>query len=224
MTQYSEELDKRMATIFQPQTLAHILGEVVAEAGRTQLRMAETEKYAHVTYFLNGGREEPYAGEDRIMVPSPKVATYDLQPEMSAPELTEKAVAAINSGSYDLIVLNYANPDMVGHTGSLQAAIKAVETVDAGLGRIAAAIEQSGGALLVTADHGNCEMMRDPQTGGPHTAHTTNPVPVLLVGAGDRALAAQGRLADIAPTLLELMELPKPKEMTGTSLLAGDGN
>ena len=203
MTQYSEELDKRMATIFQPQTLAHILGEVVAEAGRTQLRMAETEKYAHVTYFLNGGREEPYAGEDRIMVPSPKVATYDLQPEMSAPELTEKAVAAINSGHYDLIVLNYANPDMVGHTGSLQAAIKAVETVDAGLSRIVAAIEQSGGALLVTADHGNCEMMRDPQTGGPHTAHTTNPVPVLLVGAVDRALAAQGRLADIAPTLLD---------------------
>ena len=224
MTQYSEELDKRMATIFQPQTLAHILGEVVAESGRTQLRMAETEKYAHVTYFLNGGREEPYAGEDRIMVPSPKVATYDLQPEMSAPELTEKAVAAINSGRYDLIVLNYANPDMVGHTGSLQAAIKAVETVDAGLSRIAAAIEQSGGALLVTADHGNCEMMRDPQTGGPHTAHTTNPVPVLLVGAVDRALAAQGRLADIAPTLLALMELPKPKEMTGTSLLAGDGD
>ena len=224
MTQYSEELDKRMATIFQPQTLAHILGEVVAESGRTQLRMAETEKYAHVTYFLNGGREEPYAGEDRIMVPSPKVATYDLQPEMSAPELTEKAVAAINSGRYDLIVLNYANPDMVGHTGSLQAAIKAVETVDAGLGRIAAAIEQSGGALLVTADHGNCEMMRDPQTGGPHTAHTTNPVPVLLVGAVDRALAAQGRLADIAPTLLALMELPKPKEMTGVSLLAGDGD
>ncbi len=224
MTQYSEELDKRMATIFQPQTLAHILGEVVAAAGRTQLRMAETEKYAHVTYFLNGGREEPYAGEDRIMVPSPKVATYDLQPEMSAPELTEKAVAAINSGRYDLIVLNYANPDMVGHTGSLQAAIKAVETVDAGLGRIAAAIEKSGGALLVTADHGNCEMMRDPQTGGPHTAHTTNPVPVLLVGAGDRALAAQGRLADIAPTLLALMDLPKPKEMTGVSLLAGDGD
>ena len=223
MTQYSEELDKRMATIFQPQTLAHILGEVVAAAGRTQLRMAETEKYAHVTYFLNGGREEPYAGEDRIMVPSPNVATYDLQPEMSAPELTEKAVAAINSGRYDLIVLNYANPDMVGHTGSLQAAIKAVETVDAGLSRIAAAIEQSGGALLVTADHGNCEMMRDPATGGPHTAHTTNPVPVLLVGAGDRALAAQGRLADIAPTLLALMELPKPKEMTGVSLLAGDG-
>ena len=222
MTQYSDELDKLMATIFPPQTLKNILGEVAAEAGRTQLRMAETEKYAHVTYFLNGGREEPFSGEDRIMVPSPKVATYDLQPEMSAPELTDKAVAAIASGKYDLIVLNYANPDMVGHTGSLPAAIKAVETVDAGLGRIAQAIEKSGGALLVTADHGNCEMMRDPQTGGPHTAHTTNPVPLLLVGARNRALNAEGRLADIAPTLLELMELPKPKEMTGTSLLRAD--
>ena len=221
MTQYSDDLDKLMATIFPPQTLANILGEVVAHAGRTQLRMAETEKYPHVTYFLNGGREEPYSGEDRIMVPSPKVATYDLQPEMSAPELTDKAVAAINSGKYDLIVLNFANPDMVGHTGSLPAAIKAVETVDAALGRIAEAIEKSGGALLVTADHGNCEMMRDPATGGPHTAHTTNPVPLLLLGGRNRGLVAEGRLADLAPTLLELMELPKPKEMTGASLLAG---
>jgi len=222
MAQYSDELDKLMETIFLPQTLRNILGEVVADAGRTQLRMAETEKYPHVTYFLNGGREEPYAGEERIMVPSPKVATYDLQPEMSAPELTDKAVAAIGSGKYDLIVLNYANPDMVGHTGSLPAAITAVETVDAGLGRIADAIAKSGGALLVTADHGNCEMMRDPATGGPHTAHTTNPVPLLLVGARNRALNAEGRLADIAPTLLELMELPKPQEMTGVSLLRGD--
>jgi 2,3-bisphosphoglycerate-independent phosphoglycerate mutase len=155
-------------------------------------------------------------------VPSPKVATYDLQPEMSAPELADKAVGAIDSGKYDLIVLNFANPDMVGHTGSLSAAIKAVETVDAGLGRIADAIQKSGGALLVTADHGNCEMMRDPQTGGPHTAHTTNPVPVMLVGARNGALNAEGRLADIAPTLLELMELPKPKEMTGASLLRAD--
>jgi 2,3-bisphosphoglycerate-independent phosphoglycerate mutase len=183
------------------------------------LRMAETEKYAHVTYFLKGGREEPYAGEDRILVPSPKVATYDLQPEMSAPEVTDKAVAAIASGKYDLIVLNYANPDMVGHTGSLPAAIKAVETVDSGLGRIVAAINKMGGALLVTADHGNCEMMRDPKTGGTHTAHTTNPVPLLLLGAGNRLLHAEGRLADIAPTILELMGLPKPPEMTGVSLL-----
>jgi 2,3-bisphosphoglycerate-independent phosphoglycerate mutase len=223
MAQYSDELDKLMGTIFPPQIFANILGEVVADAGRTQLRMAETEKYPHVTYFLNGGREEPYSGEDRIMVPSPKVATYDLQPEMSAPELTDKAVAAIASNKYDLIVLNFANPDMVGHTGSLPAAIKAVETVDAGLGRIAEAVQKAGGALLVTADHGNCEMMRDPQTGGPHTAHTTNPVPVLLAGARNRALIAEGRLADIAPTLLELMDLPKPREMTGRSLLRGDG-
>jgi 2,3-bisphosphoglycerate-independent phosphoglycerate mutase len=220
MAQYSDALDKLMQTVFPPHPIANILGEVVADAGRTQLRMAETEKYPHVTYFLNGGREEPYSGEDRIMVPSPKVATYDLQPEMSAPELTDKAVAAIASGKYDLIVLNYANPDMVGHTGNLQAAIKAVETVDAGLGRIANAIEKSGGALLVTADHGNCEMMHDPETGGPHTAHTTNPVPLILLGARNRALAAEGKLADIAPTLLELMELPKPREMTGASLLA----
>jgi len=224
MAQYSDELDKFMLTIFPPQTFANILGEVVADAGRTQLRMAETEKYPHVTYFLNGGREEPYPGEDRVMVPSPKVATYDLQPEMSAPELTDKAVVAIGSGKYDLIVLNYANPDMVGHTGSLPAAIKAVETVDAGLGRIAEAVAKAGGALVVTADHGNCEMMRDPQTGGPHTAHTTNPVPVVLAGARNRALVGQGSLADIAPTLLELMELPKPKEMTGRSLLRGDND
>lgn len=217
MAQYSETLDRLMQTIFLPQTFPNILGEVVADAGRTQLRMAETEKYPHVTYFLNGGREEPYPGEDRIMVPSPKVATYDLQPEMSAPELTAKAVEAINSGKYDLIVLNYANPDMVGHTGSLPAAIKAVETVDKGLGQIADAIENAGGAMLVTADHGNCEMMHDPKTGGPQTAHTTNPVPVMVMGGGNVTLA-DGRLADIAPTLLELMDLPKPPEMTGKSL------
>jgi 2,3-bisphosphoglycerate-independent phosphoglycerate mutase len=222
MTQYSDELDRRMRTLFPPQEFPNILGEVVANAGRTQLRMAETEKYPHVTYFLNGGREEPYQGEDRIMVPSPKVATYDMQPEMSAPELTAKAVEAIRSGRYDLIVLNYANPDMVGHTGSLPAAIKAVETVDKGLGEIAGAVEKTGGALLVTADHGNCEMMRDPATGGPHTAHTLNPVPLLLVGARTRMLIKEGRLADIAPTLLELMDLPKPKEMTGASLLRGN--
>jgi 2,3-bisphosphoglycerate-independent phosphoglycerate mutase len=220
MAQYSDELNAFMQTIFLPQTLPNILGEVVARAGRAQLRMAETEKYAHVTYFLNGGEEAKYPGEDRILVPSPKVATYDLQPEMSAPELTDKAVEAIGSGKYDLIVLNYANPDMVGHTGVLTAAIKAVETVDAGLGRIADAIRKAAGALLVTADHGNCEMMRDPQTGGPHTSHTTNPVPLLLVGDGDVSLAP-GRLADLAPTILALMELPKPVQMTGVSLMHG---
>jgi 2,3-bisphosphoglycerate-independent phosphoglycerate mutase len=218
MTRYSDELAPHLGVLFPPERLDHILGQVVAEAGRAQLRTAETEKYPHVTYFLNGGQETTFPGEDRILVPSPKVATYDLQPEMSAPELTDKVVTAIDSKKYDLIVLNYANPDMVGHTGSLPAAIKAVETVDAGLGRIAAAVEKQGGALLVTADHGNCELMRDPKTGGPHTAHTTNPVPVLLMGGGATALN-EGRLADVAPTLLTLMGLPQPREMTGRSLI-----
>jgi 2,3-bisphosphoglycerate-independent phosphoglycerate mutase len=221
MTRYSDELAPYLGVLFPPQELHHILGELVAEAGRTQLRTAETEKYPHVTYFLNGGQEIAFPGEDRIMVPSPKVATYDLQPEMSAPELADKAVAAIDSGQYDLIVLNFANPDMVGHTGSLPAAIKAVEAVDTGLGRIAAAVERQGGALLVTADHGNCELMRDPETGGPHTAHTTNPVPVVLMGGDARAIS-NGRLADVAPTLLHLMGLKQPEEMTGTSLIRAD--
>jgi 2,3-bisphosphoglycerate-independent phosphoglycerate mutase len=221
MTQYSTELDRFLETLFSPEHLSNVLGEVVAVAGRTQLRAAETEKYAHVTYFLNGGRETQFPNEDRILVASPKVATYDRQPEMSAPELTDKVVAAIDSGKYDLIVLNYANPDMVGHTGILAAAIRAVEAVDAGLARIAQAIGEQGGALLVTADHGNCEMMRDPATGGPHTAHTTNPVPVLLMG-GHAAKLHDGRLADIAPTLLALMGLPKPAEMTGASLIDAD--
>jgi 2,3-bisphosphoglycerate-independent phosphoglycerate mutase len=218
MTQYSEALAGQMDALFAPVPLTNILGEVVSAAGRTQLRMAETEKYPHVTYFLNGGEETPYPGEDRIMVASPKVATYDLQPEMSAPELTDKAVAAIGAAKYDLVVMNYANPDMVGHTGSLEAAIRAVETVDTGLGRIAEAIESAGGALLVTADHGNCELMRDPVTGGPHTAHTTNPVPVFLSGRLGARLH-DGRLADLAPTLLDLMGLPQPEEMTGGSLV-----
>ena len=218
MTQYSEDLAASMGAIFAPIPLHRILGEVVADAGRTQLRMAETEKYPHVTYFLNGGEEAPYKGEDRIMVPSPKVATYDLQPEMSAPELTDRAVEAITSAKYDLIIMNFANPDMVGHTGSLPAAIKAVETVDTGLGRIADAIARQGGALLVTADHGNAELMRDPETRGPHTAHTTNPVPVFLSSPTSIGLH-DGRLADLAPTLLDLMDLDQPEEMTGTSLI-----
>ena len=218
MTSYSAELDKIMPALFPPQTLANGLGETVAKAGRTQIRMAETEKYPHVTYFFNGGEETPYAGEERAMVPSPKVATYDLQPEMSAPELTAKAVEAIDSGRYDLVVLNFANPDMVGHTGVLAAAIKAVETVDAGLGAIAEAVQRQGGALLVTADHGNAELMVDPQTGKPHTAHTTNVVPLMLIG-GQAKVLADGRLADISPTLLALMGLAQPAEMTGQSLL-----
>ncbi len=219
MTAYSEALAPLMTTLFAPQRMEELLGEVVAEAGKTQLRMAETEKYPHVTYFLNGGREEPYRGEERIMVASPKVATYDLQPEMSAPELAEKAVGAIETGVYDMIILNFANPDMVGHTGVLKAAIKAVETVDAGLGKIATAIERQGGALLVTADHGNCETMRDPETGGPHTAHTLNPVPVFLAGGPPSTKLHDGILADLAPTLLALLDLPQPALMTGTSLL-----
>jgi 2,3-bisphosphoglycerate-independent phosphoglycerate mutase len=218
MTHYSNDLAARIGVLFPPQTMEHLLGQVVAAAGRTQLRMAETEKYPHVTYFLNGGIETPNPGEDRIMVPSPKVATYDLQPEMSAPELAGKAVTAIDSAKYDFIVLNFANPDMVGHTGSLQAAIRAVQTVDGCLGRIADAVGRQGGALLVTADHGNCELMKDPETGGPHTAHTTNPVPVLLLGSRAPSLN-DGRLADIAPTLLALMGLPQPTEMTGHNLM-----
>jgi 2,3-bisphosphoglycerate-independent phosphoglycerate mutase len=220
MTRYSDALAPFLGVLFAPDHLSNILGEVVANAGKTQLRMAETEKFAHVTYFLNGGQETLYKGEDRIMVPSPKVATYDLQPEMSAPELADKAVEAIDSKKYDLIVLNFANPDMVGHTGILSAAIKAVETVDTGLGRIAEAIKRQGGALLVTADHGNCELMKDPETGGPHTAHTPNPVPVVLMGGGATAIH-DGRLADLAPTLLQLMGLPQPKEMTGRSIVNG---
>jgi 2,3-bisphosphoglycerate-independent phosphoglycerate mutase len=221
LTEYSAALNPFMTALFPPQSMADILGEVASKAGLTQLRMAETEKYPHVTYFLNGGEEAVLPGEDRIMVPSPKVATYDLQPEMSAPELTEKAVEAIRSGRYDLIVLNFANADMVGHTGSLPAAIKACEAVDAGLASIAAAIAEAGGRLLVTADHGNAEMMRDPATGGPHTAHTTNPVPVLLHNAPAGSTLADGRLADLAPTLLALLGLPQPAAMTGRSLLRG---
>ncbi len=219
MTRYSDHLAPLMDALFAPQSMAAILGETVSRAGRRQLRMAETEKYPHVTYFLNGGREAPFDGEERIMVPSPKVATYDLQPEMSAPELTRRAVDAIGTGRFDLVVLNFANPDMVGHTGSLPAAVAAVEAVDAGLGAIAEAVAAQGGTLLVTADHGNCEQMRDPATGEPHTAHTTNLVPVVLAGRPGTALR-DGRLADLAPTLLALMGLEQPAEMTGQSLLS----
>ncbi len=221
MTPYSDALAPFMRPLFLPEPMHDLLSEVVSRAGKTQMHMAETEKYPHVTFFFNGGREQPYPGEERIMVPSPKVATYDLQPEMSAPELADKAVAAIGSGKYDMFILNFANPDMVGHTGFLPAAIRAVETVDAGLGRIADAIAAQHGALLVTADHGNCEMMRDPETGGPHTAHTTNPVPVFCAGAPAGAKLHDGILADLAPTLLALMGVPQPASMTGKSLIEG---
>lgn len=219
LTRYSDALAPYMTALFAPQTMDNLLGQTVAAAGLKQIRLAETEKYPHVTYFFNGGIETPNAGEDRVMIPSPKVATYDLQPEMSAPELTDAAVKAIESNQYSLLVLNYANADMVGHTGSLPAAIRAVETVDTGLGRLRAAIAAQHGWLLVTADHGNAELMRDPATGGPHTAHTTNPVPVLLFGPTNRPMHP-GRLADIAPTLLDLLGLSPPAEMTGHSLLA----
>jgi 2,3-bisphosphoglycerate-independent phosphoglycerate mutase len=209
-----------MTTLFPPEELSDTFGEIVARAGLKQLRIAETEKYAHVTFFFNGGREAEFPGESRILVPSPKVATYDLQPEMSAPLVTDKLVDAIDSGRFDVIVVNYANTDMVGHTGDLQAAIKAVETVDQCLGRLAGAVERAGGTLLITADHGNVEMMRDPQTGQPHTAHTTNPVPLLLVNPPPSVRALDdGRLCDVAPTLLQILGLPQPKAMTGRALL-----
>lgn len=218
MTQYSDVLTKYMGVLFPPESFENVLGEVVSKAGLKQLRSAETEKYPHVTYFLNGGREEPFPGEDRILVNSPKVATYDLQPAMSAPELTSKIVEAINSKKYDLIVVNFANPDMVGHTGILKAAIEAVEAVDKALGEVVNAIKQQNGALIITADHGNCEIMVDPVTGEPHTQHTLDKVPVILEGVSGVQLR-DGRLADLAPTLLHLMNLPQPKEMTGKTLI-----
>lgn len=219
MTEYSQPLKSFMAAIFPPEIIRRTIGEVVAEHGLKQLRVAETEKYAHVTFFLNGGREKPYRGEQRILVPSPKVATYDLQPEMSAFEVTEKLEAAILSGKYSFIVVNYANPDMVGHTGMLAAAEEAVRAIDVCLGRLRAAVEKARGVLLITADHGNVEMMRDPETGEPHTAHTTFDVPIIIVGAGDRLRINNGRLADVAPTLLGLLGIEKPHEMAGHSLL-----
>ncbi|MBM3565301.1 MAG: 2,3-bisphosphoglycerate-independent phosphoglycerate mutase [Alphaproteobacteria bacterium] len=221
MTEYSTALDPLFPALFPAEELTRILGEVVAAAGLKQLRIAETEKYAHVTFFLNGGREAEFPGEERILVPSPKVPTYDLQPEMSAPDVTDKLVAAVQSGRFDLIVVNYANGDMVGHTGVLAAAIRAAETVDLCLGRLERAVAEAGGVLLITADHGNCEQMLDPVAGQPHTAHTLNRVPVILVNAPAGAGALRdGRLADVAPTLLYLMGLPQPAEMTGRSLLS----
>ncbi len=220
MVSYSTELDDYYPSIFAPDVLTQTLGELVEAAGLKQLRLAETEKYPHVTYFFSGGREAEYVGEERILIPSPKVATYDLKPEMSAGEVTEKLVDAIRTKRFDLIIINYANGDMVGHSGILEAAIKAAETVDACIGQVEAALVETGGVMLLTADHGNCETMVDPETGGPHTAHTMNPVPLLLVNASDaEASIGNGRLADIAPTLLDLIGLDQPQDMTGSSLI-----
>ena len=220
LVEYSEALNAHLETLFPPLQIADTLGAAVADAGMRQLRIAETEKYAHVTFFLNGGREAVYDGEERILIPSPKVATYDLKPEMSAYEVTDALVTAIESERFDLIVVNYANGDMVGHTGDLEAATKAAETVDRCIGRLLAAVERVGGSLVITADHGNAEQMADPASGQPHTAHTMNRVPILLAGnSGGADSLADGRLADVAPTLLALMGLPKPAAMTGRSLL-----
>ncbi len=221
MVPYSDELSVVLPAVFPDEKLENVLGKVLADAGAKQLRIAETEKYAHVTYFFNGGAEDVFEGEDRILVPSPKVATYDLQPEMSAVEVTDKLVDAIMSKKYDLIVVNYANGDMVGHTGVMSAAVKACETVDACLGRLQTAINETGGAMLVIADHGNAEMMFDKEKNVPFTSHTTFDVPAILVNPvqGVKALADGGKLADVAPTLLDILGIAKPKEMTGVSLL-----
>ena len=219
MVEYSDDLNKLMGVLFPPQTLENILGEVISNAGLTQVRMAETEKYPHVTFFFNGGNETPYAGEERIMVPSPKVATYDLQPEMSAPELSEKLLAAIESDKFDVVIVNFANTDMVGHTGSVPAARKAAETVDITLGKLEELVLRKKGVLLVTADHGNADQMYDPDTRGPHTAHTMNPVPFIVIGAGD-VMLKKGKLADIAPTMLHFLGVHKPQEMDGVCLVS----
>jgi len=223
MTEYSKQLAPLIPALFPPEPLSNILGEVVANAGLKQLRIAETEKYAHVTFFFNGGREKEFEGEERILVPSPKVATYDLKPEMSAPEVTDKLVAAIESNIFDLIVVNYANTDMVGHSGNIEAAKKAVEAVDTCLGRVVAATLAVGGALLVTADHGNAEMMHDHDTHQAHTAHTLNLVPVVIIAEkfkDKKIIIPEGKLGDVAPTILQLMELAQPADMTGRSIIS----
>lgn len=218
-TNYDETMPN-VHIAFKKEPLKNTFGEYISKKGYTQLRIAETEKYAHVTFFFNGGEEKQYEGEDRILVPSPKVETYDLKPEMSAYEVTDKVLDAIKNDKYDVIILNYANPDMVGHTGSLSAAIKAVETIDECVGKVVKLIEEKQGNLIITADHGNAEQMIDYKTGEPHTAHTTNPVPLILVTKKeDIKLRKDGKLADLAPTMLDLMNLDKPEEMTGISLL-----
>jgi 2,3-bisphosphoglycerate-independent phosphoglycerate mutase len=221
MVEYSAALSPFLKTLFPPEVIKMSLGETISKAGLKQLRIAETEKYAHVTFFFNGGEERVFDREERILVPSPKVQTYDLKPEMSAPEVTDKLVEAIGSGKFDLIVVNYANSDMVGHSGNLAAAVKAVEAVDACLGRLMEAVKKAGGVLLVTADHGNAELMYDEKTHQKHTQHTLNRVPALLFNAPANIHSlADGKLADVAPTLLDLMHVPQPREMTGHSLLS----
>ncbi|WP_371231453.1 2,3-bisphosphoglycerate-independent phosphoglycerate mutase [Pseudomonas sp. QE6] len=217
LTQYAASIPAPSA--FKPETLDNVLGEYLAKNGKTQLRIAETEKYAHVTFFFSGGREEPFEGEERILIPSPKVATYDLQPEMSAPEVTDRIVDAIEQQRYDVIIVNYANGDMVGHTGVFEAAVKAVECLDTCVGRIVEALDKVGGEALITADHGNVEQMEDAMTGQAHTAHTCEPVPFVYVGKRKLSIREGGVLADVAPTLLTLMGLEQPKEMTGTSIV-----
>ena len=217
-TNYDETMPN-VKIAFKKEPLVNTFGEVVSKNGLKQLRIAETEKYAHVTFFFNGGEEKQYPGEDRILVPSPKVATYDLQPEMSAPIVTEKVVEAINEDKYNAIILNFANPDMVGHTGSLPAAIKAVETIDECVQKVVDAMLAHNGTILITADHGNCEQMIDYKTGELHTAHTTNPVPLILVTNDETLKVKSGKLADLAPTMLEILGIEKPEEMTGESIL-----
>lgn len=217
MTPYDETMPN-IHVAFKKEALSNTFGEYISNLGLTQLRIAETEKYAHVTFFFNGGEEKQYNGEDRILIPSPKVETYDLKPEMSAYEVTDKVLEAIKNGKYNAIILNYANPDMVGHTGNLEAAVKAIETIDECVGKVVEAVQEKNGVLLITADHGNAEQMIDYKTGEPHTAHTTNPVPLVLVGMDDAKLKP-GKLADLAPTMLDIMGLEKPGEMTGESII-----
>jgi len=217
LTQYAADLAAPSA--FAPTALVNVLGEYLADQGKTQLRIAETEKYAHVTFFFSGGREQPFPGEERILIPSPNVATYDLQPEMSAPEVTDRIVEAIEQQRYDVIVVNYANGDMVGHTGIFAAAVAAVECLDNCLERIVTALDKVGGEALITADHGNVEQMADESTGQAHTAHTCEPVPFIYVGKRPASIRANGVLADVAPTMLTLMNLPVPSEMTGRSIV-----
>jgi len=218
MTRYDKNFD--LPVVIPPESMANILANVMGGLNMRNLRVAETEKYAHVTYFFNGGVEQPFPGEDRVLVPSPKVATYDLKPEMSAAGVAAAVVKATNDGTFDVIIVNFANADMVGHSGKIEPTVKAVETVDACLGEIEKAVRAKGGAMLITADHGNAEMMIDPVTGGPHTAHTTNPVPFVVVAEDAKryTLKPNGALRDISPTILGILGIDEPKEMTGADL------